>query len=102
MSSHKKSTMSSGIFFMPNSLTGDTYEVKGNSLGYGLTKDQELSLEQEIQQENMDKKQHMNHLTQQMGLLASEMNHKLIIHCTLYVCSVHQTLDILIFSTILD
>ncbi|CAK8537535.1 unnamed protein product [Lathyrus sativus] len=60
------------LFFMPNSLTGDTDEVKGSSLGYGLTKDQELSLEQEIQQENMDKKQHMDHLTQQMELLASD------------------------------
>ncbi|CAL5193979.1 unnamed protein product [Lathyrus oleraceus] len=58
--------------FMPSSLTGDTDEVKGSSLGYGLTKDQELSLEQEIQQGNMDKKQHMDHLTQQMELLASD------------------------------
>jgi hypothetical protein len=61
------------LFFRPNPLTGDTDEDKGScSLGYGLTKDQELSLDKEIQQEKMDKKQHMDHLTQQMELLASD------------------------------
>ncbi|KAL5054867.1 hypothetical protein RYX36_035549 [Vicia faba] len=60
------------LFFMPSSLTGDTDEVKGSNLGYGLTKDQEFSLEKEIPQENMDKKQHMDHLTHQMELLASD------------------------------
>ncbi|PNX77055.1 heat stress transcription factor a-1-like protein, partial [Trifolium pratense] len=61
------------LFFRPSPLTGDTDEDKGScSLGYGLTKDQELSLDKEIQQEKMDKKQHMDHLTQQMELLASD------------------------------
>lgn len=60
------------LFLRPSPLTGDTDEVKCTSLGYGLTKDQELSLEKEIQQEKMDKKQHIDHLTQQMELLASE------------------------------
>lgn len=59
-------------FFRPSPLTGDTDEVKGSSLGYGLTKDQELSLAKKIQQEKMDKIQHMDHLTQQMELLASD------------------------------
>ncbi|XP_012572685.1 heat stress transcription factor A-1b isoform X2 [Cicer arietinum] len=60
------------LFFMPSPLTGDTDEIEGSSLGYDLTKDQELSLEKEIQQEKMEKKQHMDHLTQQMELLASD------------------------------
>ncbi|KAJ1415124.1 Winged helix-like DNA-binding domain superfamily [Sesbania bispinosa] len=59
-------------FFRPSPLTGDTDEVKCSSLGCGLTEDQELSSEKEIQQEKMDKKQRIDHLTQQMGLLASE------------------------------
>ena len=60
------------LFLRPSPLTGDTDEVKCNSLGCDLTGEQELSSEKEIQQENTDKKQHMDHLTQQMGLLASE------------------------------
>ncbi|KAL1362415.1 hypothetical protein HN51_010682 [Arachis hypogaea] len=61
------------LFLRPSPLTGDTDEVKCNSLGCDFTGDQELSSEKEIQQENAaDKKQHMDHLTQQMGLLASK------------------------------
>lgn len=59
-------------FFRPSPLTGDTDDVRCSSLEYDLTKDLELSSEKEIQQEKMDKKQYMDHLTQQMELLASE------------------------------
>ncbi|KAK7258158.1 hypothetical protein RIF29_32648 [Crotalaria pallida] len=48
-------------------LRGDTDEVTCSSLGHGLTKDHELSPEKEIRQAAMDKKQHIDHLTQQMG-----------------------------------
>lgn len=57
-------------FFSPSPLTGDTDEVESSSLGYGLTEDQEY--EKEIQQEKMDKKQYIDHLSHQMELLASE------------------------------
>ncbi|CAJ1926448.1 unnamed protein product [Sphenostylis stenocarpa] len=46
------------LFFRPSSLTGDT--------------DEGLPLERENEQENVDKMQHVDHLTKQMGLLASK------------------------------
>ncbi|XP_061340615.1 heat stress transcription factor A-1b-like [Gastrolobium bilobum] len=60
------------LFLRPSPLTGDTDEVKCSSLVCGLTEDLEMSSERESQQEKMDKKQHIDHLTQQMGLLASK------------------------------
>ncbi|KAK7307999.1 hypothetical protein VNO77_41542 [Canavalia gladiata] len=60
------------LFFMPSPLTGDTEETECSSLGCGLTEDRGLPSEKDNKQENIDKIQHVEHLTQQMGLLASE------------------------------
>ncbi|KAJ1390898.1 hypothetical protein SESBI_37142 [Sesbania bispinosa] len=53
-------------------LTGDTEEINCSSLGCGLTKDQGLPSEKENEHEKMEKIQHVDHLTQQMGILATE------------------------------
>ncbi|TKY71120.1 Heat stress transcription factor A-1b [Spatholobus suberectus] len=60
------------LFFRPSPLTGDTEETKCSSLGCGLTEDQDFPPERENKQEKIDKIQHVDHLTQQMGLLASK------------------------------
>lgn len=59
------------LFFRPSPLTEDTEETKYSSLVCGLTEDQGFPSENE-KQENFDKIQHVDHLTQQMGLLASK------------------------------
>ncbi|KAI4295279.1 hypothetical protein L6164_035341 [Bauhinia variegata] len=59
-------------FLTASSLTGDTDETDSSSPVDGLTKDQEFASEMENGQEKMDKRHHIDHLTQQMGLLASE------------------------------
>ncbi|RDX98161.1 Heat stress transcription factor A-1b [Mucuna pruriens] len=55
------------LFFRPSPVAEDTEETKCD-----LTEDQGLPSEQENKQEKIDKIQHVDHLTQQMGLLASE------------------------------
>nr|KYP52707.1 Heat stress transcription factor A-1 [Cajanus cajan] len=60
------------LFFRPSPITGDTQETKCSSLGCGLPEDQGLPSERENKQEKIDKIQHVDHLTQQMGLLTSE------------------------------
>ncbi|KAK7405956.1 hypothetical protein VNO78_07568 [Psophocarpus tetragonolobus] len=59
------------LFLRTSTLTGDTEEIKCSSLGCGLTEEQSLPLEKENKQEKNDKIQLVEHLTQQMGLLAS-------------------------------
>ncbi|XP_061354593.1 heat stress transcription factor A-1b-like [Gastrolobium bilobum] len=60
------------LYFRPSPLTGDTEEIKCSSLGCGLTENQGLPSEKENKQEKLDKIQNVNHLTQLIGLLASE------------------------------
>ncbi|ESW29066.1 hypothetical protein PHAVU_002G040500 [Phaseolus vulgaris] len=60
------------LFFRPSPLTGDTEEIKFSSLGCGLTEDHGLPLERENEKKNVDKMQHVDKLTKQMGLLASK------------------------------
>ncbi|QCD91803.1 heat shock transcription factor 1 [Vigna unguiculata] len=60
------------LFFRPSPLTGDAEEIKFSSLGCGLTEEQGLPLERENEKKNVDKMQHVDNLTKQMGLLASK------------------------------
>jgi len=60
------------LFFRPSPLTGDTEEIKFSSPGCGLTEDQGLPSEMENEKKNVDKMQHVDNLTKQMGLLASK------------------------------
>ncbi|BAU00740.1 heat stress transcription factor A-1b-like [Vigna umbellata] len=60
------------LFFRPSPLTGDAEEIKFSTLGCGLTEDQGLPLERENEKKNVDKMQHVDNLTKQMGLLASK------------------------------
>ncbi|KAJ4721071.1 Heat shock transcription factor [Melia azedarach] len=56
-------------FLTASPLTGDTDEINSSPLESGLTSEQER---QPGQENGWDKIQHMDHLTEQMGLLASE------------------------------
>ncbi|KAJ0014282.1 hypothetical protein Pint_21037 [Pistacia integerrima] len=56
-------------FLTASPLTGDTDEINSSSLEAGMTNEREL---QSGQENGWDKIQHLNHLTEQMGLLASE------------------------------
>ncbi|WVZ11606.1 hypothetical protein V8G54_016136 [Vigna mungo] len=60
------------LFFRPSPPTGDAEEIKFSTLGCGLTEDQGLPLERENEKKNVDKMQHVDNLTKQMGLLASK------------------------------
>ncbi|KAK7308878.1 hypothetical protein RJT34_05188 [Clitoria ternatea] len=60
------------LFLRPSPLSGDSEETKSSSLGCGLTEGQGSPSEKENKQEKIDKRQNVDHLTQQMGLLASE------------------------------
>ncbi|KAG5090045.1 hypothetical protein JHK86_002657 [Glycine max] len=60
------------LFLRPSPLTEDTEETKCSSLGCGLTEDQGLPSEMGNKQENFDTIQHVDCLTQQMGLHALE------------------------------
>ncbi|XP_054812328.1 heat stress transcription factor A-1b-like isoform X2 [Prosopis cineraria] len=58
-------------FFTASPLTGDTDEISSPSLGDGLTEEGEPPSRKENGQEMLDKIKHIDHLTQQMELLAS-------------------------------
>ncbi|KAF7836556.1 heat stress transcription factor A-1b-like [Senna tora] len=59
-------------FLTASPLTGDTDEISSCAIGDGLTEDQESPSEKESGGGDMDKIKHMDHITQQLGLLASE------------------------------
>ncbi|XP_028766291.1 heat stress transcription factor A-1b isoform X1 [Neltuma alba] len=59
-------------FLTASPLTGDTDEISSCSLGDGLTKEGEVPSRRENGQEKLDKIKHIDHLTQQMELLASK------------------------------
>lgn len=59
-------------FLTASPLMGDTDEISSCTLGGGFTKDTESPSAKENGLEKMDKIKHIDHLTQQMELLASE------------------------------
>ncbi|XP_027359864.1 heat stress transcription factor A-1e [Abrus precatorius] len=60
------------LFLRPSPVTADMEETKCSSLGCDLIEDLGFPSDKENKQEKIDKIQHVERLTQQMGLLASE------------------------------